>query len=449
MLEMKITIYSRFSEYGTLIRSVAYLLRWKMKGKNAIETPTANGSRRGIRYLSPDEIANAEILILLLIQRESFSPEIKLLKSNKKQNSKNSTSSFRSQTKFDELNPFLDDNGLIRVGGRLKKFDLLFNQKYPILLPSNHHVSDLIIRDAHDRNLHGGIQSTLYTVRERFWILNGRNQIRHVIHRCVPCIRQKPKFPHAKMADLPKSRVTPGFAFSEVGVDFFGPILIKEKKEKNRSFLKVYGSVFVCMATKAVHIEVASGLSVEDFLACFRRFISIRGKPQKVYSNNGTNFVGANSELRKIYDLHETKEFQESIQNYAVSERIKWDFNPPLSPHFGGLWEAAVKSFKHHLNRVIQGQKLTYEQLDTLLKEIAAVLNSRPLYAVSSDPNDPLANTPMHILTGRPFNFLLEQNFSLIPDNRLTTYQLISKARQDFWDKWHKEYLRELQVRQK
>ncbi|XP_033213697.1 uncharacterized protein LOC117170768 [Belonocnema kinseyi] len=126
------TIYSRFSEYGTLIRSFAYLLRWKMKGKNAIETPKTNRSRRGIRYLSPDEIANAEIPILLLIQRESFSPEIKLLKSNKKQNSNNSTSSFRSQTKFDELNPFLDDNGLIRVGGRLKKSDLLFNQKYPI-----------------------------------------------------------------------------------------------------------------------------------------------------------------------------------------------------------------------------------------------------------------------------------------------------------------------------
>ncbi|XP_058809532.1 uncharacterized protein LOC131674709 [Phymastichus coffea] len=251
------------------------------------------------------------------------------------------------------------------------------------------------------------------------------------------------------MADLPESRVIGAFPFNHTGVDFFGPILIKEKKDRNRSFIKAYGCVFVCMASKAVHIELASDLSTEAFLACFDRFMSIRGIPERIYSDNGTNFVGANNELQKIYDLHGTPEFKDAIQGHAASNRIDWHFNPPLSPHFGGLWEAAVKSFKHHLHRVIKDRKLTYEQLDTLLKQIAAILNSRPLYYISADPNDPLAITPAHLLIGRPFRFLPEPDFVSVPDNRLRTYQIIQKARQDFWKKWQKEYLHELQTRQK
>ncbi|XP_058810335.1 uncharacterized protein LOC131675383 [Phymastichus coffea] len=417
-------VYSRFSDYGCLIRSIGYLLRWSRRESLLDDTQDANKSQRGIRYLSQAEIAYAERKILLVIQRECFSFEIRLLKSRNARTCGRCDliGAFRSRTKFDELNPFLDEHGLIRVGGRLKNSNLQFNQKYPILLPSNHHVSDLIIRDAHHRNLHGGVQSTLYRIRERFWILNGRNQIRHVLRRCVPCLRQKPKFSHAKMADLPESRVNPAFTFAKTGVDFFGPIMIKEKRDRNRNFLKAYGSVFVCMATKAVHIEVASDLSAEGFLACFRRFVATHGKPTTMYSDNGTNFVGANSELQRIYQLHHSPEFKDAIQTFAAAERIEWNFNPPLLPHFGGLWEAAVKSFKHHLNRVVKDQKLTYEQLETLLKEIAAVLNSRPLYAISADPNDSLAITPAHFLIGRSFNFLPDQNYVSVPDNRLTSY---------------------------
>ncbi|XP_058799992.1 uncharacterized protein LOC131669251 [Phymastichus coffea] len=194
-------VYARFSDYGCLIRSIGYLLRWSRRERLPDDTQDADKSQRGIRYLSQVEIAHAERNILLLIQRECFSYEIRLLKSTTKLISKGPNGAFRSRTKFDELNPFLDEHGVIRVGGRLKNSNLQFNQKYPILLPSNHHVSDLIIRDAYHRNLHGGVQSTLYTIRERFWILNGRNQIRHVLRRCVPCLRQKPKFSHAKMAD--------------------------------------------------------------------------------------------------------------------------------------------------------------------------------------------------------------------------------------------------------
>ncbi|XP_015586021.1 uncharacterized protein LOC107263332 [Cephus cinctus] len=201
-------IYSRFSDYGCLVRAKAYILRWR-KGKSPTgDISKPSRSSKGIRYLSPEEIAQAECRILLLIQRENFATEIKLLQSDKTRPYGKFPGAFKNRTKFDEINPFLDSDGLIRVGGRLKNSNIPFNQKHPILLPPSHHVSDLIIRDAHHRNLHGGIQSTLYAVRERFWILNSKNQVRHILHQCVPCIRQKLKFPHAKMADLPTSRVT-------------------------------------------------------------------------------------------------------------------------------------------------------------------------------------------------------------------------------------------------
>ncbi|XP_058789183.1 uncharacterized protein LOC131663100 [Phymastichus coffea] len=212
------------------------------------------------------------------------------------------------------------------------------------------------------------------------------------------------------MADLPKARVNESPAFCHTGVDFSGPIFIKEKMFRNKSTLKTYGCVFVCLASKAVHLELATDLSTEGFLAAFRRFISRRGVPEHVYSDNGTNFVGAARELREI----------------------EWHFNPPLSPYFGGLWEAAVKSFKHHFKRVLKDQLLTYEQINTLLIEIEEVLKSRPLYTLSSDPNDPLAITPAHLMIGRPFNVLPEKLVLSVPDNGLSTYNFVIKARQDF-----------------
>lgn len=430
------------------MRVAAFILRWKrIRSQRKPEWlfPEISDSKERIskileliRPLEVSELSNSEDQIIFMVQSENFSTEIHKLKKFPNVN-----------TWLGGLHPFIEDDKLLRVGGRLKMSDLPYNQKHPVLLPSNHQVTDMVIRQVHRVNLHAGIQSTLSSIRSKYWILNGKNQVRNVIRHCVECIRQRPKIAHAQMADLPKTRITESPAFSHVGVDFFGPMLIKEKRDRNRSFIKTYGCVFVCLACKAVHIELATDLSSEGFLAAFDRFIGRRGVPEHVYSDNGTNFVGASKELREIYDLFETPDFRKAIGTYAIAKRIEWHFNPPLSPHFGGIWEAAVKSFKHHLKRVLKDQKLTYEQINTLLIQIEAILNSRPLCSLSTDPNDPVSITPAHLLVGRPFNVLPEKSVLSVPDNRLSTYKFLSKVRQDFWNKWHKEYLHELQTRQK
>ncbi|XP_046142528.1 uncharacterized protein LOC123988000 [Osmia bicornis bicornis] len=409
-LNVQTDIFSKFSSYTRLVRVIAYCRRM----------------RRANQYkgdLCTQEITETERQIIKIIQLEQFQNEI-----NQLQN----TEDIKNSRLFN-LSPFIDEHGLLRVGGRLKNADISYAQKHPILLPSHHHVTDLLIRESHERTLHAGIQNTLYTMRQRYWLLDGRNQVRKIVRRCVRCFRFRPTAIQPKMADLPRSRVEEVAVFTNVGVDFCGPFFIKEKKKRNKVRLKAYGCIFICMTVKAIHIEIVSDLSTESFLGALKRFIGRRGVPTNIYSDNGTNFVGASNQLREAYSLLQSDEFKNQLNQYTLSKQITWHFNPPLTPHFGGIWEAAVKSFKHHFKRVVGDLMFTYEELTTFAIEIEAILNSRPLCPISSDPNDPIALTPAHILIGRPFTMLPENDYSTLPENRLSTWRLITKSRQNFW----------------
>jgi len=218
---------------------------------------------------------------------------------------------------------------------------------------------------------------------------------------------------------------------------------------RNRKIVKSYICIFVCFPTKAIHIELASDLTSHSFLNCLKRFIARRGFCGHLYCDNGTNFVGAASELRDInLSLHNIVR-DDIVTRYLVDNTIEWHFIPAKAPNFGGLWEAAVKSAKTHLKRIIGNTHLTYEETYTYLVQIEAVLNSRPLCNLSNDPNDFNALTPSHFLIGDCLTALPQNDLMDVPVNRLKKYEHIQKMVQHFWSVWSKEYLSQLQERSK
>ncbi|XP_011884070.1 PREDICTED: uncharacterized protein LOC105571210 [Vollenhovia emeryi] len=419
-------ILDRYSSFAKLRRVVAYCRRFR---------PT---SQRG-GTLNAEEINEAETCILKLTQAAQFSEEIKKLKSKHAIN----------KGRLISLDPFLDENDLIRVGGRLQNSKLTFSQKHPVLLPSRHLITDQIIRESHENHYHAGIQTTLYILRQRFWILDGRNQVRKVIRACTRCFRFDAKAIEYKMGNLPSARIRDAIPFTNTGIDYCGPFYIKEKKHRNRTRIKVYVCIFVCMAIKATHLEVVSDLSSDGFLAALRRFAARRGLPAHIHTDNGTNFVGANSQLKEVYALFNSEKHKNRVERFASEHRIKWHFIPPIAPHFGGLWESTVKLFKHHFRRVVGDSLFTFEELNTFVVEVEGVLNSRPITSLSSDPNDMLVLTPAHYLIGKPLTTLPEGDLSSVPANRLSCWKHITKVRQDFWARWYLEYLNECQKRQR
>ncbi|XP_012524948.2 uncharacterized protein LOC105830274 [Monomorium pharaonis] len=203
------------------------------------------------------------------------------------------------------------------------------------------------------------------------------------------------------------------------------------------------------MSIKAVHLEIVSDLTSDGFLDALRRFIARQGCPEHLYSDNRTNFRGANNQLREMYACFNSKNHRDAVNKFTLEHRITWHFIPPAAPHFGGLWELMVKLFKHHLKRVIGESLYTFKQLDTFVTDIEGILNSRPITSLSSDPSNLLVLTPAHYLIGRPLTTLPEGDLTSVSANRLTVWQHVSKMRQDFWARWYLEYLNELQVRSK
>lgn len=421
------SILLRFSSFVKLRRVVAFCLRW-LPG-NRLKGP-----------LTAEELQSAQSRIMRLVQSQEFPHEIKDLKKGRP---------LHCKSKLLALTPFIDDDQIIRVGGRLQHINRPYREKHPILLPKSHYVTRLLINHHHLLTKHGGIQTTLHSLRQEFWIIDGKNQIRYTIRSCMRCSRFNSKVPDYVMGNLPPIRATAVRPFTNVGVDYCGPFLIKEKKFRNRKMIKVYVAIFICMTIKAVHIEIVSELSTEGFLAALKRFVARRGICKSIYSDNGTNFVGANKELKELNDILHSEEHNSKVQHQLADQGISWHFSPPQSPHFGGLWESAVKSFKHHFKRVAGNTSFTYEELNTLAIEIEAILNSRPLTSISSDPNDFSALTPSHFLIGDKLSNLPEQDLSSAPTNRLSIWQHIQKVKQDFWTRWHKEYLNELNIRRK
>jgi hypothetical protein len=251
------------------------------------------------------------------------------------------------------------------------------------------------------------------------------------------------------MADLPSFRVTPARPFVHSGLDFGGPFYIKSSKLKGARAQKAYLCVIVCMATKAVHLELVSDLTTDAFLAALDRFVARRGLCRLIYSDWGTNFVGASNHFKDLHNFLAKSQTYPNVESYLLERQIQFKRNPPTGSNFGGIFEAAVKSAKTLLKRVVGDTKLTFEELYTLFARIEAILNSRPLCPLTDNVEDLSVLTPAHFLVGESLLSVSEYSLSDITENRLSRWQLLQKFAQQLWKRWSKEYLHNLQQRSK
>ncbi|XP_050294291.1 uncharacterized protein LOC126734638 [Anthonomus grandis grandis] len=412
-----LTLIDKFSNLTKLVRTFAFVLRFKNILKLKSKSDFFN------RELSTLEIENSLNTLVSLVQASTFSEEFKALKNNNK---------VFNKSKFLTLNPFFDHTlNLIRVGGRLQQSNYEYQKKHPIVLPPKHRLSLLIAHSEHIKLLHAGPQLTLASLRESFWPINGRNLIKKVYHECLTCFRFVAKSTKYLMGNLPKTRITPSRPFSVSGVDYAGPFSLRDRTGRNFRTNKAYIAFFVCFATKAIHLELVSDLTSECFLAALYRFMSRRGKCIQIYSDQGTTFVGALNELNAFL-----KEHSSTISDKLANQGKQWNFIPPRAPHFGGLWESSVKSVKYHLKRVVGSLSLTFEDFSTIITQIKACLNSRPLCPLSDNPNDPNPLTPAHFLIGEPLTTCPQVDLLGVAENRLSKYQHRQQMVQHFWSRW-------------
>lgn len=416
----------RISNFKLMLRVSCRILRWVEFTRN-----------KGICISSPISPAELDRVLKLLIKREQevfFKKEFAEIRTN----------GFVSKgSSLFRIHPFIDADGLLRVSGRLSHSYLDYEMKHQIILPFQSEITRRIATTEHQRMLHCGGQQLLYTLRERYWPIKGRVLSKEIVRKCIKCFRCNPKSQIPLFGNLPKERVSPLPPFTNTGIDYGGPFQLRDRSGRNYKILKGYLCVFVCFSSKAIHLELVSDLTAEAFVACLRRFISRRGKPKTIFSDNATNFVGSNNMLQEMSKMLEAN--KQHISNVLVEEGVEWRFIPPRAPNFGGLWEAGVKSVKRHLKRVLGETLLKFEEFYTLLTQIEAILNSRPLSPLSTNPEDLNPLTPGHFLILRPLVSLIDERLIDVKVGRLSRYQLVQQVVQNFWNRWRKEYLNELQ----
>ena len=410
------------------LKRLVHVTGWVQRFLTNCRLPVS--SRRKDRILLPTEISRAETFWIKQTQAQVFPGG-------------------ENEGSLTRLNPKYDDDGLLRMDGRLRFADELpYGTRHPILLPKDHPVTRLVVFDAHERlGLGAGVEQVLTELRSHFWIVKGRRMVRNVTETCAECQRRfTKKIGNQMMAPLPRSRLQSSLkAFEKVGVDYGGPFLIKQGRGRTRA--KRYLCLFTCLTTRAVHLEMSYSLDTDSFINAFTRMTSRRGTPTYVISDNGTNFVGAERELRKLVEALDADRIMQETSKYHP---IDWKFNPPCAPHFGGVFEALIKSAKKAIKAILGDADVTDEELHTAICGAEPLLNSRPITYVSSDPNDLSPLTPSHFLVGEiggPFApEVLDHEQTYNPRKR---WHRVQQLLGQFWKRWRQEFLPSLNVRKK
>ena len=403
-----------------------------------------------------EEIGRAEKEIIRCLQYEHFKDEIKALSSlqtgvefRDRKKAKQRDLDLKKCSSLYRLDPYLDTDGLLRVGGRLRNVSISEGAKHPVILPRRSRVTQLILQYCHEAIKHQGSGMTHNEVRQRgYWIIGGTSAVSYLVSRCVICRKLRSSPQQQKLADLPQDRVEPAAPFTYSAVDYFGPFFVKEGRKE----VKRYGVIFTWMASRAIHIETANSLETDAFINALRRFQAECGPVRQLRSDCGTNFIGAHRELKKgLEEMNENKIRARLLEDNC--EWISFKFNPSSASHMGGSWERQIRTVRNILASMLEesGRQLDDESFRTLMKEIQAIVNSRPLALndmSSTDSPQPL--TPNHLLTMKTKVLMPPPGVFLREDLYLRKrWRRVQHLANLFWEKWRKEFLQGLQLRKK
>ena len=398
--------------------------------------PTVN-----VPELTAGEVGRAERHWIRQAQKDAYGPTLERLAAGKP---------MQASDPLAALNPTLDQHAepLMVVGGRLKAAKHLpYRVRLPIILPQKHVVTRLLIEKEDRRCRHSvGPQHLLSNLRERFWIVNGASAVKTARQSCVPC-RKNWGVPAAQiMGALPDFRTAGSLRpFSHCGIDFAGPFQTKQGRGRTRA--KRYLCLMTCLETRACHLELTYSMDTGGFLMAFNRFVKRRGTPSIIVTDNGSNFVAAERELREAVEQLDRAEIARSL----ADRHIRWRFNPPRAPHFGGVFEAMIKAAKRALRSALATAELTDEELHTAIVAAEDLINSRPLTTVSADAADLEPLTPQHFLAGRcdpplPLEEKLNATEQVHPRDR---FAVVQRTVKEVWRRWLLEFVPLLNQRRK
>ena len=397
---------SKYSSVLRLVRVTAYVLRFvnNLKCRLARREPQSSD-------LTVDEINSAERLWIREVQREIEQKP-----------------TFQQAEK--SLNLFKDENGILRCRGRLDNAPLPYDARFPMLLPSDHEFTNLVIQLCHRAVMHNGVQETLTQLRSRFWVVKGRQVVKRVLSKCTVCKKLEGKsYGIYNSPPLPEFRLSDDFAFTNIGVDYAGPLYVKDIYSQSDNMNKAYIALYTCASSRAVHLDLVPDASSNAFIRSFQRFIGRRGTPSQVLSDNSKTFKNT------------------VVKSFVSSRGISWKFNVARSPWWGGFFERLVRSMKRCLKKTLGTARLSYEELLTLIVQVESVLNSRPLTYINEDGGETL--TPSHLVMGKRLLSKAVTASKVIKHSEsvketLKRGKYLETVLTHFWNRWRNDYLTQL-----
>ena len=368
-LAVRIYISSyRYSDYTRLVRVTARVLAM-------FRTDYKPSFRNAARVLEPVDVTKAEQFWILQAQETMLSD--------------------MKRGRFRRLCPRVREDGIIVVGGRAEKWlEMSYNQREVPLLPFRHELSRLYAKHIHEEG-HQGVSATTSKVRSRFWVIGLPRIVKSIRYNCVTCKKLDKKTTTQLMGRLPQERLKPAPAWNCTAVDLFGPFRIRGEVQK-RTTGKAYGVIFNCLSTRAVHVDLAPNYSTEKFLMVLRRFVSLRGYPAKMISDNGTQLTAANEELKKVVASWDWDE----LAAFGATKGMEWKFVPADAPWQNGASEALVKSVKKAITVAVGESVMTFSELQTVCYEAANLVNERPVGRHPTSPEDGTYLYPNDLLLG-------------------------------------------------